>query len=126
MTFIPPSVTAFTVNPDKPLKDEAARAVNLICKHGVAIWNGAVGPGGANTFAASAAKAFTKAQVTELKDSADPVAQGLGNIIGLRQTFERTNSNKPLEKIVAQIEALAGEGWKPSAPISRHAHPKVA
>lgn len=121
MTFITSNVTQFTLDPTKPLKSEAGRAVGLICKHGIAFWGEEVRAGGANPFAKNAAEAFSHAQIRTLKAGEDPTAQKLGTIISLRQKFERSADPKALESIVETVNSMGKAGRVYAAQISHYA-----
>jgi len=122
MGFLTASAIEFQVDPSKPLKDEAARAAELICKHGISYHGDKVGTGEGNPIVArNAAQAFSRAQIQTLKSSVDPEAQKLGEIISLRQEFQRGSSWKPLERIVAVIKSMGQPGEVYAAQIGHHA-----
>lgn len=115
------AVFGFVIDRNRPLVQEAERAVERIYTAGIMIRDGRIGPGGNNVMADNAANAFSAADLKALKAGSDR-AQGFAAVIALRQAYAAAPAQNLLEAIVTTANALKEGQWRPEAEPVRLQH----
>lgn len=115
-------VYSFEVDRNQPLSSEAERAVNRIYGAGLMFRNGAIGPGGNNVMADSAARAFTAADLVNLNMAGGRDAK-FAEVISLRQSYADQSNDVKLTAIFDAVQALKADGWQPESEPVRIAGP---